>query len=154
MRKLATAVGLAAALLMIPAAAEATPPSPASGTETITSETATVVGTADGNTILAVTATAAITGSFNGTFNAQFTTIAHPTGQINDVQGTGVCTCSFDGRSGTVTFQFTGTGTPSDTEVQATTIGATGGLQGLHSNLAVNVAGTAVTYSGTAHFGP
>ena len=153
MRKLATAVGLATALLIIPAAAEATPPSPASGTETITSETATVVGTADGNTILAVTAAAVIGGSFSGTFAAQFTTIIHPSGQINDV-GTGVCTCSFEGRSGTVTFHFAGTGTASDVEVQATTIGATGGLQGLHSKLAVNVAGTAVTYSGTAHFGP
>jgi len=154
MRKLAIAVGLAATMLAVMAAASAAPPSPVSGTETITSETATVIGTADGNTILAVSAAGVIGGSFTGTFTADFTSIVHPSGLTNDVNGTFICTCSFAGRSGSVTFGFEGTGSASGTEVHAETIGATGGLVGLHSNLAVNVVGTAVTYSGTAHFAP
>jgi hypothetical protein len=154
MRKLVTAASLAAAALMIPAAASAAPPAAVSGTETITSLTSTVIGTADGNTILAISAAGTITGSFTGTFTAGYTSIVHPSGLANDVDGTYICTCSFAGRSGSVTFGFQGTGSPTGTEVNATTTGTTGGLAGLHSTLAVDVAGTAVTYSGTAHFAP
>jgi hypothetical protein len=154
MRKLAIAVGLVATVLTVTAAASAVPPSAVSGAETITSETATVIGTADGNTILAISAAGVIGGSFTGTFTADFTTIAHSSGLTNDVQGTYVCTCSFAGRSGSVTFGFEGTGSASGTVLHAETIGATGGLAGLHSNLTIDVAGTAVTYSGTAHFAP
>jgi hypothetical protein len=153
MRKLAIAVGLAATVLTVTAAASAAP-SAVSGAETITSETATVIGTADGNTILAVSAAGVIGGSFTGTFTAEFTTIAHSSGLTNDLLGTYICTCSFAGRSGSVTFRFEGTGSPSGTVLHAETIGATGGLAGLHSNLTVDLAGTAATYSGTAHFAP
>jgi hypothetical protein len=152
MRRLAIAVGLAATVLTVTAAASAAPPSAASGTETITSLTSTVVRTANGNTILAVSGAGVIGGSFTGTFTAEFTSIVHPSGQTNDVHGTYLCTCSFAGRSGSVTFRFEGTGSASGTQLHAETIGATGGLVGLHSNLTVDVVGTAVTYSGTAHF--
>jgi hypothetical protein len=154
MRRLAIAVGLAATVLTVTAAASAAPPSAASGTETITSLTSTVVRTANGNTILAVSGAGVIGGSFTGTFTAEFTSIVHPSGQTNDVHGTYLCTCSFAGRSGSVTFRFEGTGSASGTQLHAETIGATGGLVGLHSNLTVDVVGTAVTYSGTAHFAP
>jgi hypothetical protein len=154
MRKLAIVISIAAAALLVPAAARATPPSAVSGTETITGATATVVRTADGNTILANTLTGSIAGSFTGTFTADFTTIAHPSGQTNVVHGKFICTCSIAGRSGSVTFRFEGTGTPSATEIHAETIDATGGLEGLHSNVRVEVVGTAATYSGTAHFDP
>ena len=154
MRRLAIVISIVAAALMVPAAASATPPSAVSGTETFTGATATVVGTADGNTIIANTLTGIIAGSFTGTFSADFTTIAHPSGQANVVNGTFICTCSIAGRSGSVTFRAEGTGTPSATEIHAETIGATGGLVGLHSNVTVVVAGAAATYSGTAHFDP
>jgi hypothetical protein len=154
MRKLVTVASLAAAMLMIPAAAGAAPPPAVSGTETITSLTSTVVGTADGNTIIAISGAGTITGSFTGTFTAEYTSIVHPSGLVNDVHGTYICTCSFAGRSGSITFGFEGTGSSNGTELNATTIGATGGLAGLHSTLTVDVAGTAVTYSGTAHFAP
>lgn len=64
------------------------------------------------------------------------------------------CTCSIAGRSGSVTFRFEGTGTPAATELHGETIGATGGLEGLHSNVTVDIVGAASTYSGTAHFDP
>jgi hypothetical protein len=158
MRKLATAISTVAAALMAAlmaaAPAGATPPSAISGTETITGATATVIRTADGNTIIANTLTGTIAGSFTGTFAADFTTIAHSSGQTNAVNGTFTCTCSIAGRSGSVTFRFEGTGTPSATEIHAETIGATGGLAGLHSNVTVDVVGATATYSGTAHFDP
>ena len=152
MRKLAIVIGIMATALMVPAAASAASPSPVSGTETITGATATVVRTAGGNTIIANTLTGIIAGSFTGTFTADFTTIAHSSGQANDVHGTFICTCSIAGRSGSVTFRFEGTGTPSATELHGETIGAAGGLQGLHSNVTVDIVGAAATYSGTAHF--
>ena len=68
--------------------------------------------------------------------------------------GTFICTYSIAGRSVSVTFRFEGTGSPSATELHAETIGATGGLEGLHSNVTVDVVGSAATYSGTAHFHP
>jgi hypothetical protein len=154
MRKLAIALSIAAAALMVSAAASATPPSAVSGTETITGATSTVVRTADGNTIIAITLTGIIAGSFTGTFTADMTTIAHPSGQANDVNGAFTCTCSIAGRSGSVTFRAEGTGTPAATEIHGETIGATGSLEGLHSNVTVDVAGAAATYSGTAHFDP
>lgn len=154
MRKLAIVISIVAAALMVPAAASATPPSTVSGPETITGATATVLRTADGNTIIANTATGIIAGSFTGTFTADFMTIVHPSGQTNLVNGTYICTCSIVGRSGSVTFRFEGTGTPAATEVHAETIGATGGLKGLHSNVTIELVGAAATYSGTAHFDP
>ncbi|MGZ3356502.1 MAG: hypothetical protein ACXVBO_16800 [Isosphaeraceae bacterium] len=154
MRKFAIVIGIMATALMVPAAARAASPSPVSGTETITGATATVVRTAGGNTIIANTLTGTIAGSFTGTFTADFTTIAHSSGQANAVQGTFICTCSIAGRSGSVTFRFEGTGSSSATELHGETIGATGGLEGLHSNVTVDVVGAAATYSGTAHFQP
>jgi hypothetical protein len=116
--------------------------------------TTTVIGTADGNTILAISGAGTIAGSLTGTFTADYTSIVHPSGQATDVNGTYLCTCSFAGRPGTVTFKFEGTGSASGTQLRAETTGSTGELAGLHSNLTVDVAGTAVTYSGTAHFAP
>jgi hypothetical protein len=86
MRKLAVAIGLAATVLTVTAAA--TPPSTVSGTETITSASASVVRTADGNTITANSAAGTIAGSFTGTFTVEYTTIVHPSGQANAVHGT------------------------------------------------------------------
>ena len=154
MRRLAIAVSIMAAALMVPASASAAPPSAVSGTETITGATATVVHTADGNTIIATALTGIIAGSFTGTFTADMTTIVHSSGQTNDVHGTFTCTCSIAGRSGTVTFRAVGTGTRAATQIRGETIGATGGLEGLHSNVTVEVLGAAAIYSGTAHFDP
>jgi hypothetical protein len=152
MRKLAIAVGVVATVLTVTAAGN--PPSTVSGTETITSASATVVRTADGNTITANRAMGTIAGSFTGTFTVEYTTIVHSSGLANAVNGTYLCACSIAGRSGSVTFRFEGTGSAARLELHAETIEATGRLEGLHSTLTVEVVGAAVTYSGTAHFAP
>jgi hypothetical protein len=154
MRRLWAPVTLLAAALVVAAAAEATPPSPVSGTETITGATANVVRVADGNTIVANHLVGTIDGSFTGTFTADYTAIVHPTGQTNVVGGTFTCACSIQGRSGTITFRFEGSGTAAVSDLHGETIGGTGGLADLHSNVDVQVVGAAVTYAGTAHFDP
>jgi hypothetical protein len=126
MRKLAIVISIVAAVLMVPTAASATPPPTVSGTETINGATATVIRTADGNTIIAITLTGTIAGSFTGTFTVDMTAIAHSTEQTNDVHGTFTCTCSIAGRSGSVTFRAEGTGTPAATEIHGETIPARG----------------------------
>jgi len=148
-------VTLVAAALVLATAAGATPPTPIGGYEAITGGTATVTRVADGNTFVANHLTGTIGGSFTGTFTADYTAIVHPSGATNIVGGTFVCTCSFEGRTGTLTFRFTGSGTAAGvTEIQAESIGGTGGLANLHSNLGGQVVGAAVTYAGTAHFDP
>ena len=154
MRRLALLVSFVAALLVIAATARATPPTSVSGSETVTGATATVVRVADGNTFVANTLTGTITGSFTGTFTAEFTTIIHPSGLTNTVDGTFTCTCSVGGQSGTITFRFEGTGSASTSEIHGETISGTGGLANLHSNVTIEVVGATITYSGTAHFDP
>jgi hypothetical protein len=156
MRKLVLLGSFIAALFAV-AAASATPPLPVSGSETITGATATVVGVADGNTFVANTLAGTISGSYTGTFAAEFTTIVHRSGLTNDVHGTFTCACSFGGQLGTITFRFEGTGSaapPFPSELHGETIGGTGGLANLHSNVAIAVVGATITYSGTAHFDP
>ena len=155
MFRLALVLSFVAALLGFAAGASATPPSPVSGSETITGATATPIQKADGNTFVATTLTGTISGSFTGTFQAEFTEITHSTGRTNDVRGTFTCTCTIGGKSGTITFRFEGTGTvgpPPVSEIHGETIGGTGGLANLHSNVTVEVVGPAITYTGTAHF--
>jgi hypothetical protein len=154
MRKMAIAISLIATVLSITAAAA--PPSTVSGTGTVTSTTATVVRVADGNTFLAGHDTGAVAGSFTGTWESDYTVIVHSSGLVQVVHGTFTCTCSFAGRSGSFTMRFESPGSPSGVLVlHGETIGATGGLAGLHSNLTVEaVFGVGFTYSGTAHFAP
>jgi hypothetical protein len=154
MRKLAIAVGLIAAVLTVTAAAA--PPSTVSGTGTVTSTTATVVRVADGNTFLAGHDAGAIAGSFTGTWETEYTIIVHSSGLVHVVDGTFTCICSVAGRSGSFTLRFEGPVSPSGVLVlHGATIGATGGLAGLHSNVTVEaIFGVGFTYSGTAHFAP
>jgi uncharacterized Zn-binding protein involved in type VI secretion len=161
MRKLTVAIGLVATVLSVmvaaaPPSTAAAPPSPASGTGTITSTSTTVLRTADGNTIAANGDAGTVAGSLTGTWETEYTVIVHSSGQVNAVHGTFTCSCSFEGRSGSATFRFEGTASPSGLlELNAETIGGTGGLAGLHSNLTVEVVfGTGFTYSGTARFAP
>jgi hypothetical protein len=154
MRKLAIAIGLVATVLTVTAAAA--PPSTVSGTGTVTTTTATVVRVADGNTFLAGHDTGAVVGSFTGTWETEYTIIAHSSGLVQVVDGTFTCTCSVAGRSGSFALRFEGLVSPSGVLVlHGPTIGATGGLAGLHSNVTVEaVFGVGFTYSGTAHFAP
>ena len=80
----------------------------------------------------------------------------HSSGLVQVVDGTLTCTCSVAGRSGSFTIQFEGAVLPSGVlGLHGATNSATGGLEGLHSNVTVRaVFGVGFTYSGTARFAP
>jgi hypothetical protein len=147
---------IAAALAFAPAAA-ATPPTSASGNETFTSITSTLLRVVDGNSFFANSATGTITGTITGTWTAEFTTLIRSSGELVASDGAFTCTCSVGGRSGTFTTRFEGTGAvgpPPTLGVHFETIAATGGLSGLHLNGSAQQAGAIVTYSATFHFDP
>src|SRR5262249_26398884 len=157
MRKWALLLSFIAAPLAFASAAGATPPTPASGNETFTSLTTTLLRSADGNSFFANSATGTITGTITGTWTAEFATMVRPSGEFVASQGTFVCTCSIAGRSGTFTTRFEGKGAfgPVPTlSVHFETIAATGGLEGLHLNGSGEQVGATVTYSATFHFDP
>jgi len=154
MRRFFALLTLLSAALVAAAAATATTPSPVSGTETITGGTATVMRVADGNTFVANHVMVTIAGSYPGPFTADYTAIVHPSGQTNVVGGTFTCVCTIEGRSGTITFRFEGSGTAAVSELHGETIAGTAGLADLHSNVDIQVIGPAITYAGTAHFDP
>jgi hypothetical protein len=157
MRKWALLLSFVAGSLAFATAAGATPPAPASGSETFTSLTSTLLRVADGTSFFANSATGTITGTISGTWTAEFRTAVRPSGEFVASQGTFVCTCSIAGRSGTFTTRFEGKGAvaPIPTlSVRFETIAATGGLDGLHLNGTGEQIGATVTYSATYHFDP
>jgi hypothetical protein len=157
MRKWALLLSFFAVPLAFATAAGATSPTPASGNETFTSLTTTLLRVADGNSFFANSATGTITGTITGTWTAQFTTAIRPSGEFVASDGTFVCTCSVAGRSGTFTTRFEGKGAvgpPPLLSVHFQTIAATGGLEGLHLNGTGEQVGATVTYSATFHFDP
>ena len=157
MRRRVLLLSLIATSLAFATAAGATPPAPASGDETFTSLTPTLLRVADGNSVVANAATGTITGTITGTWIADFTTVIRPSGEFVASDGTFVCTCSVAGRSGTFTTRFEGKGAvgPVPTlSVHFETIAATGGLTGLHLNGSGEQVGATVTYSATFHFDP
>jgi hypothetical protein len=148
---------IAAAPLALASVAAATPPAPASGNETFTSITSTLLRVADGNSFFANSATGTIDGTISGTWTAEFTTLVRPSGELVASDGAFICTCSIAGRSGTFTTRFEGNGAVGPTpslSVHFETIAATGGLLGLHLNGTGEQVGAAVTYSATYHFDP
>src|SRR5439155_21814713 len=110
MRRWALLLTFIAAPLAFAPAAVATPPAPASGNETFTSLTTTLLRVADGNSFFANSATGTITGTITGTWTAEFTTLIRPSGELIASDGAFTCTCSVAGRSGTFTTRFEGTG--------------------------------------------
>ncbi len=157
MSRLALLMCFSAASLAFVTAAGATPPTPASGNETFTSLTPTLLRVADGNSYFANSATGTITGTITGTWTAEFMTLIYPSGEFIASDGTFVCTCSVAGHSGTFTTRFEGKGAvgPLPTlSVQFEAIAATGGLEGLHLNGTGEQVGATVTYSATFHFDP
>jgi hypothetical protein len=118
--------------------AAASSPLRASGTFTYTSSSFNSARSAGGNTIIALSATVAYTGTFNGTSTVQGTLIFHADGSANfhDVE---TFTGTVNGVPGTVTFNLSGTGStaPPQGSFQGTDviISATGGLTSLHGVL-------------------
>ena len=144
--------------------ATAAPLTSASGTFTTTSATFNSTRSADGNTIVDLSATLAYTGTFNGTSTLHGHLIFHPNGSANfhDVE---TFTGTVNGLPGTVTFNLAGTGRPGSTAgsfvYQATQVivSGTGDLGNLHGVLTQvgtvpdTAAGPVGTYTGEIHFG-
>ena len=133
--------------------AAAAPLTSASGTFTTTSATATSARSADGNTIIDLSATLSYTGTFNGTSTLHGILIFHPNGSANfhDVE---TFTGTVNGVPGTVTFNLNGSNDAAlVVHATATIISASGGLAGLHGVLhevgtVVIPTGPVGTYSG------
>jgi hypothetical protein len=115
--------------------AAAAPLTSASGTFTTTSATATSARSADGNTIIDLSATLSYTGTFNGTSTLHGILIFHPNGSANfhDVE---IFTGTVNGVSGTVTFNLNGSNDASlAVHATDTIVDATGDLAGIHGVL-------------------
>src|SRR4051812_36084375 len=96
------------AVLVGVTSAAASPPTPASGTFTVTSATFNSTRSAGGNTIIDVTYMISYTGTFNGTSIGQGTIIFHADGSANAVSNVETFTGAVNGVSGTVTFNAEG----------------------------------------------
>src|SRR6266849_402145 len=117
--------------------AAAAPPTStsASGTWATTSAVFNSTRSADGNTIIDITATLSYTGTFNGTSILQGKLIFHSDGSANFFS-TETFTGTVNGVPGTVTFQVRGGGgSAGDYHGIQTIVSATGDLAGLHGLL-------------------
>lgn len=126
-------VSLIAAALASPVAA-AGEVMQASGTVRDNAATFTVVDqdTAGGNVIQTAVVDGVIDGTFTGTYVEQARGVFHGTGEGN-LKGTATCSCSVDGRSGTIVFGFDAKAEPDGSiKVYFAIVSATGALTGLH----------------------
>jgi hypothetical protein len=141
------------AVAVAAAGAASAPLTVASGTVGNTSATFGSVRQAGENVIIELTATAAYTGTFEGTSTIKGTLIAHADGSasFHDVE---VFTGTVNGVPGTVTFSLNGFNDSTlAVHATATILGATGELAGLHGVLhevqtVVIPTGPVGTYSG------
>src|SRR5439155_6874803 len=106
-------VVLTLAIVGAQSAAASGPPEPSNGTFGRTGPPAAVaVRTADGNTILTVTARPGrFTGTFTGAYSEDLRIVFHADGSYNFAAGV-TCQCTFDVRTGTMTVKLEGHGTP------------------------------------------
>jgi hypothetical protein len=93
-----------------------------------------------------------LTGTFAGSEVSIATYTIHPDGSAT-ITAVSSCTCTVDGRTGTVTFKDRGTASASGViDVHRTSIDATGGLAGLQAKLEITGAVTAPTQSYIGHY--
>jgi hypothetical protein len=144
-----TLAALAGASLVVTQPISATPPSEAHGREVTTFATTTESRTPDGNLIEERVATRILSGTFSGTMTSRFTRITFKDGDRIS-HGFETCTCTVDGRTGTVTFRFQAWTNDKTigTEAHLAIVDATGGLEGLHGILDI----AAGVYTGSYHF--
>jgi len=124
------ALPLLAALLLIPAGANASTLSSGSGSFTATGEVISVQQ-ADGNTIVTATEVQTLTGALTGTRVASGTMTFHPDGTFT-AHDTGTFTGTIDGRTGSITISGASSGTGNSGTGQIVGDRGTGGLAGLH----------------------
>ncbi len=146
-------VVLTLAIVGAQSAAASGPPESSSGTFGPTGAPAAVaVRTADGNTILTVTARPGrFTGTFTGAYSENLRIVRHAGGSFNFAAEV-TCLCTVDGMTGTMTVKLDGTGTPTGSfDAHYRIIAATGGLEGLQGQGTLS-GPVASTYSGEHHF--
>jgi uncharacterized protein DUF3224 len=124
------AAAVLAALLVLPAGANASTLSAGTGSFTATGEVISV-HQADGNTIVTATEVQALTGVLTGTRVASGTMIFHPDGTFT-AHDTGTFTGTIDGRAGSITISGASTGTGDTGTGQIVGGQGTAGLAGLH----------------------
>ena len=132
-------VVLTLAIVGAQSAAASGPPEPSNGTFGRTGPPAAVaVRTADGNTILTLTARPGrFTGTFTGAYSEDLRIVRHADGSFNFAAEV-TCLCTVDGMTGTMTVKLDGTGTPAGTTFEsglAIRFGDTGSRQFLTSGL-------------------
>jgi len=134
-RRLGLLLVVLVAVAAAAAPAGAAAPATASGTVGNTSATFNSVRSAGPNLIIDVSATAAYTGTFEGTSTIEGTLVVHADGSA-EFHDTEVFTGTVNGVPGTVTFNLNGVNDSSlAVHATATIVGATGGLAGLHGVL-------------------
>jgi len=132
----------------------ASPPSPSLGTFAVTGVTSSTASQAGGNMFITQTRTGVLTGTFSGTTTDEFFLVIHADGSTT-FRGVITCACVADGRVGTLTVRFEGTGDLATNSGRYTLLHGTGGLEDVHGNGPFQTASTGVTtYEGQHHFDP
>ncbi len=123
---------LVVALPLLFQLAHATPSTTATGFIAGTGFTVTGTSFADGNVLMTITVTTLLTGTFTGTGVDQASLLVHPDGTFN-AQHLSICTCYFEGRSGTLNsiFDLRGSMVTKVAVGQWTILSGTGGLANL-----------------------
>jgi hypothetical protein len=128
----------------------------ANGTFTISNTTTTSTQQAGQNTIYSLTQQGVNDGDLTGSFTDEETTTSYPD-HTSTFSGKETCTCTVDGKSGTLTFTFTGTGTADGSfKGQVFDFQGTGDLANLHGQGTFQGQGSNgiyhSTYSDQLHF--
>jgi eukaryotic-like serine/threonine-protein kinase len=147
----ATATAQAHAIATASAVA-ASQPFPANGTATTVSSTTTAVRQDGSNKISSITSQSVSYGGIMGSYTSKETSILHPD-KTTTFSGSSTCTCTVAGKSGTLMWSFTGTGTADGSfQGQFFDIHGTGDLAKLHGQGTLQGQGDHLTYSSELHF--
>jgi len=121
----------------------------ANGTLTISNTTTTSTQQAGQNTIYSLTQQGVNNGDLSGSFTDEETSTSYPD-NTSTFSGKETCTCTVDGKSGTLMFSFTGTGTADGSfKGQVFDFQGTGDLANLHGQGTFQGQGSNGTYQGT-----
>jgi hypothetical protein len=124
----------------------------AKGTFTIVSRTTTSVRQDGQNKIYSYTQQEVEDGDITGSFTVVETSIVHADNTAN-FSGTSTCTCTVDGKSGTLIYSYTGTSTANGSfQGQDFDGHGTGGLAKLHGQGTFQGQGMHGTYSSELYF--
>ena len=150
------ALPLLAALLLLPASANASTLSSGSGGFITTGEVISVKQ-ADGNTIVTATEVQTLTGVLSGTRVATGIQVFHPDGTFT-AHDSGTFTGTIDGRTGSITISGASSGVGNTGNGQIVGDRGSGGLEGLHLQgtfqpVIISATEADGTYSIQFHFG-